>query len=66
VELEGGVWTGGGHTRGKIFNANCDKYNAAAALGWVVLRFTTDHLHKNPVGVVDLVSNMLKRNGATP
>ncbi len=40
VEVEGGTWTQGRHTRGKGFEADCDKYNAAATLGWRVLRFT--------------------------
>jgi very-short-patch-repair endonuclease len=42
VEVEGGTWTGGAHTRGAHFESDAEKYNAAAALGWRVLRFTTD------------------------
>jgi very-short-patch-repair endonuclease len=44
VEFEGGAWTGGRHTRGSGFVKDCEKYNAAAVLGWGVLRFTTDML----------------------
>ena len=40
VEVEGGVWTGGRHTRGKGFEADCEKYNAATERGWRVLRVT--------------------------
>lgn len=39
VELEGGVWTGGRHTRGSGFIADCEKYNRAAAMGYFVFRF---------------------------
>lgn len=40
VEVEGGVWTGGRHTRGAGFLKDCEKYNQAAAMGWRVFRFT--------------------------
>lgn len=40
VEIEGGVWSGGRHTRGKGFESDCNKYNAATIQGWRVLRFT--------------------------
>jgi very-short-patch-repair endonuclease len=41
VEIEGGVWTGGRHTRPQGFIDDCDKYNRAVLLGWRVLRFPT-------------------------
>lgn len=40
VELEGGAWTGGRHTRGKGFLEDMQKYNAAVLAGWKLLRFT--------------------------
>ena len=55
VEIEGGVWNGGRHTTGKGVMADCDKYNAAAADGWRVLRFTDRHLRDNPHGVWDMI-----------
>lgn len=42
VEIEGGVWSSGRHTRGKGFTQDCTKYNEAVLLGWRVLRVTTD------------------------
>jgi very-short-patch-repair endonuclease len=42
VEVEGGVWTQGRHSRGAGFVKDCEKYNAAAMEGWTLLRFTTD------------------------
>jgi very-short-patch-repair endonuclease len=41
VEVEGGSWIHGRHVRGRGFEADCAKYNAAVLLGWRVLRFTT-------------------------
>jgi very-short-patch-repair endonuclease len=38
LEVEGGVWTSGRHTRGGGFLADCEKYNEAAALGWRLIR----------------------------
>ena len=39
IECEGGVWTGGRHTRGSGAIGDMEKYNHAAALGWRVFRF---------------------------
>ena len=39
VEIEGGV--NGRHQRIGGFTGDCHKYNAAALLGWRVLRYTT-------------------------
>jgi hypothetical protein len=41
-ECEGAIWTQGRHTRGSGFLQDCYKYNAAALLGWRVLRYTPE------------------------
>ena len=46
IEIEAGVWANGRHTRGKGFIDDMEKYNAAATLGWVILRFTPHDLNK--------------------
>ena len=40
VEVEGGVWIRGRHTRGQGYIADMEKYNEAALLGWRVIRAT--------------------------
>ena len=40
VEIEGGVWTQGRHTRGTGYQSDIEKYNTAQLEGWIVLRFT--------------------------
>lgn len=42
VEVEGGTWIQGRHSRGAGMRKDCEKYNAAALDGWRVLRFTGD------------------------
>lgn len=44
IEVEGGVWTGGRHTRGAGFIGDMEKYNSAASLGWTLVRRTPDKL----------------------
>lgn len=44
VECDGGVWTGGRHVSPKGYMKDMEKFNAAAELGWVVLKFTPQQL----------------------
>lgn len=38
LEVEGGVWINGAHTRASGFVRNLEKYNTAAAMGWRLIR----------------------------
>lgn len=40
VEVDGATWAQGRHTRGKGYEGDCEKTNAATLMGWRVLRFT--------------------------
>lgn len=44
VEVEGGIWSGGRHTRGKGYIGDMEKYNSAAMMGFIVLRFSTEQV----------------------
>jgi hypothetical protein len=46
VEIEGGVWVNGRHTRGQGFEDDMEKYNHAAKLGWRIFRFTPSQVGK--------------------
>jgi hypothetical protein len=44
LEVEGGVWIEGRHSRGKGMIEDMQKYNTATLNGWRVLRVTPDKL----------------------
>jgi very-short-patch-repair endonuclease len=44
LEVEGGVWNGGRHTRASGFLADCEKYNDATLRGWKVFRVAAPHI----------------------
>lgn len=41
IELEGGTWSGGRHTRGQGYADDCAKYNAALVMRYGVFRLAT-------------------------
>lgn len=57
LEVEGGAWTQGRHTRGAGFLGDCEKYSEAAALGWRILRVPPDKLAT--LSTVDLIARAL-------
>lgn len=59
LEVEGGIWIQGRHTRGgKAFIADCDKYNAATLGGWKIFRVTGEHIRSGEA--IDLLQKALK------
>ncbi|WP_179996113.1 DUF559 domain-containing protein [Acinetobacter sp. YH16051] len=44
IEVEGGIWSGGRHTRGNGYLGDMEKYNAATMMGFQVLRFSTEQV----------------------
>lgn len=45
VECDGGVWKQGRHTRGAGWEADAEKLNTAALLGWAVFRFSAKSIN---------------------
>jgi hypothetical protein len=67
LEVEGGTFSGGRHTRGKGYAQDCEKYNALQLNGWIVLRYTTTHLSKSKRHcVADDVRAALRQRGGFP
>jgi very-short-patch-repair endonuclease len=61
VEIEGGVWSHGRHTRGQGYLADMEKYNLAGASGWRVFRFTPDQLREGTAQ--EFMRSILKPKG---
>jgi len=60
VEVEGGSWINGRHSRGKGFAADCEKYNCAQVQGWLVLRVTDQHIRSGEA--LDWIEEVLGSN----
>jgi very-short-patch-repair endonuclease len=57
LEVEGGAWTRGRHTRGAGFIEDMSKYNKAALLGWRVFRVVPSELET--LGTVRMIAQAL-------
>lgn len=60
VEIEGGTWARGRHVQPRGYRKDCEKYNAAALLGWAVLRYTSEMVVDDPLGVVQEVARLVE------
>lgn len=46
IEIEGGAWTHGRHTRGHGYISDLEKYNTAILMGYDLFRFTPEQVLK--------------------
>lgn len=58
LEVEGGVWTAGRHTRAAGFLKDVEKYNEAELLGWTVLRCVPKTLCS--IGTLEMLDRALR------
>jgi len=63
VEIDGGTFSGGRHTRGMGYHRQIEKSNAAILEGWVVLRYDTKHINDDPASMVDEIVQVLAMRG---
>jgi very-short-patch-repair endonuclease len=63
VEIEGAIHSRGRHTRGKGYQADLEKYNAATEAGWAVLRYSATDLKKWPMSVIEQIQAVLYLKG---
>lgn len=68
MEIEGGTFSAGRHTRGVGFRHDLEKYNAAAISGWLVLRFDKELLETGAAeaGVKAAIEARKQMVGETP
>jgi very-short-patch-repair endonuclease len=62
LEVEGGRWVNGAHSRPQHFESDCEKYSEAAILGYRVIRVTEAMVHDGRA--VNLVRRALSRKSA--
>lgn len=59
VELEGGTRQNGRHNRAQGYEKDCIKYNEGTRRGYKIFRFTSNMLHTDPGGCIELILEAL-------
>jgi very-short-patch-repair endonuclease len=60
IECEGGTWAKSRHTSGAGYRKDCEKYNYASLMGWLVLRFTKGMIESGEA--IEMIKNALGRD----
>lgn len=66
VEVEGGTYANGRHSRGREYYRDTVKYNALGIAGWLVLRFTVDAIEGDTQEAVDTIRAALAARAVRP
>ena len=59
LEIDGGEFSGGAHSRGVGMAKDYEKRNAAIELGWVVFQITGAMCKKDPIGLAEMVKRVI-------
>ena len=59
IEIEGGVWTKGRHTRGKGYLGDMEKYNNLTLYDWALLRFVPEDKLKTET--IDIIKDLVNQ-----
>lgn len=66
IELEGGIFMRGRHSRPKGMQNDCDKYNAAATLGYTVFRIATGQVTRERLNqIIQTISSRAQPTAPT-
>lgn len=58
IEIDGGVWINGRHNRASGYIKDMQKFNIAASLGWLILKFTPEEMFK--ITTLDIISQTIR------
>lgn len=61
IEIEGVGGNKSRHLTMKGYSEDCTKYNRAAELGWVILRYTTLHIENDPMSMIEQIKSVINR-----
>jgi len=60
VEIDGGLWIGGRHSRPSGIQKDMEKLNTATSIGWSILRFTPTQLKKEYLECLRIIEETIK------
>jgi len=63
IEVDGGTWSNGRHTRGAGYAKDAEKGNAAIVLGWRVLHYTSNVIQSGEAARE--IARILEEDGCT-
>lgn len=67
IEVDGGTFINGRHSRSVGYSEDCIKLNSLAAHGWLVFRLTTDMLDSDPFGhLTPIIATIKARQRISP